>query len=73
MNNKYTPAMPVDPEAQGHIACGLTRAGYGLTKREYFAVRAMQSLIGVAPMPNGEIPAAALEYADALLEALENN
>jgi len=73
MNNKDTPAMPVDPEAQGHIACGITRAGYGLTKREYFAVRAMQSLIGVDRKISGDIPAAALEYADALLEALENN
>jgi hypothetical protein len=43
--------------------------GQGLTKREYFAAMAMQTMQGVVDLPN-EAAKEAVKYADALIEAL---
>jgi hypothetical protein len=59
-------------------ACGFDgpeHASYGLTKREYFAGLAMQGLTG-NPTSTGvfkDCATDAVNYADALLEALEAN
>lgn len=42
----------------------------GLTKREYFAVMAMQGLLARPQVGMDDIPTAAVRYADALIEAL---
>lgn len=73
MKSGDMPAMPVgdarsDWRAVNDVLCGLT-------KREHFAAIAMQSLINTTE-PGGiwhkTIAKEAVEYADALLAALEN-
>ena len=79
MNNGQQPAFPLQPtfNSDGQI-CEEHYAFEGITKREYFAAMAIQSCINSAVSVGGSaIPKAmaemALEYADALLAALEND
>jgi len=44
----------------------------GVTKREYFAVKAMEAMIISSPQQKESLCATAVEYADGLLSALEN-
>ncbi len=70
MNNADKPAAPVSEE--GVMACN--RVGKdGLTKREAFAMAAMQGLIGsnVSYRSPAAMAAEALDAADAVLKALE--
>jgi hypothetical protein len=82
LNAKDLPAFPVSEEETDRIDEGV-RIYYGLTKREYFAAKAMQAMIS---NPNVKRPSAgdklkediekfssiAVEYADGLIIALEN-
>lgn len=84
MKNADMPAVPTKLTVQTHSPRG---SGYpsnrevecaGLTKREMFAMHAMQGLLAAnsgwknsAPMTNSEIAQEAVDLADDLLEALE--
>lgn len=45
---------------------------YGLTKREYFAAKAMQGLLATGNYNDNDIAYYAVSVADAVLEELEN-
>jgi hypothetical protein len=64
MSKANVPAFPI-----------VTSAGFGtapgLTKREYFAAVALQGLLAFEPASINVIVPDAVEYADALLAALE--
>lgn len=64
-NNGDTPAMPVMDEYPEH------GQHYGLTKREKFAMAAMQGFCGDGGTQVVNIPKMAVEMADALLAELE--
>jgi hypothetical protein len=82
LNNKELPAFPISEEATDRLEEGVD-IYYGLSKREYFAAKAMQAMIS---NPNVKRPSAgdklkddiekfsniAVEYADGLISALEN-
>ncbi len=65
MNNSETPAYPI-------ITYTMIN-DYGLTKREEFAARAMQGILSLGLLSKEKVANASLEYADALLKALEEN
>lgn len=57
------------------IAAGNTYRQKGITKREYFALKAMQALISSGndfstPVDHSDIPGRAVRYADALIAEL---
>lgn len=82
MRNKDKPAFPISEEETDRIETGVD-IYFGLTKREYFAAKAMQAMIS---NPNIKRPAAgdkleadiekfstiAVEYSDGLIKALES-
>jgi len=84
MNNADTPANPLHNQSgkpldltDGHIDAGyLEQKGRifstGLSKREHFAVMAMQGLLAGGKAGAGGITNSSLVYADALLAALDN-
>ena len=53
MENSLQPAFPVSKEIAE--ASTITEYPYGLTKREYFAAKAMQSLITVQNVPISDV------------------
>jgi len=70
MNNSDLPAMPLSAGAMEAMEEGWGDTYSGLTKREYFAAKAMQAF--VQHTKNGKDAAkVAVEYADALLAELE--
>jgi len=77
MNNKETggPAFPVHPDMAGQLGCVPSQSDAGMTLRDYFAAKAMQSLItapNVRPMiEDGEVSWWAYKMADAMLKARE--
>tara|TARA_R110000787_G_scaffold224230_2_gene332438 strand:- start:22 stop:249 length:228 start_codon:yes stop_codon:yes gene_type:complete len=73
MNNADMPAAPISVSSITHDICSFDfEYGEGLTKREHFAGLAMQGLL--SHYGDSEIHyLAAVEYADALLKALENS
>jgi len=76
MKNADMPAMPCGVEQNRHNP-GHDPVCWGLTKRETFAMHAMQGLCansipGSHCTPNN-LTRAAIEYADTLLAALEDN
>jgi hypothetical protein len=76
MNNADMPAMPAEIMVQKTDTMWFGDKFPGLTKREHFAAMAMQGFIsaGWAGMPPVDILAGyAVEQADALLAALEEN
>ena len=74
MNNADMPAMPVDTFSEEGL-----RNYMGLTKREHFAGLAMQGLLAggycIDDSQNrlNDVPSEAINLADALLEALEQD
>lgn len=72
MKNADMPAMPLGDAclSSAHINPSVM----GLTKREYFAGLAMQGLLADSEVNAGSelVAIVAIEYADALLAALEN-
>ena len=79
MNNADQPAYPT-PIAQGENGIVMDTTEYsaingGLTKREMFAMSAMQGILsweGYKPFLRREVSIAALKQADALLKELSN-
>lgn len=76
MKNGDKPAYPLNEETQGRIGETYHIPHYGLTKREMFAMAAMQGLISKSNAPKhletaGQIVGAAVAMADLLLEELE--
>ena len=74
MNNADKPATPisVSSSTHGNICSSDFEYGEGLTKREHFAGLAMQGIL--CYFGNKDVPRcanASVEYADALLKALE--
>ena len=78
MRNGDTPAMPQDSELHFNEIGLCPTLGQGVTKREYFAGMAMQSLISSDYADDSDKRCAdetallAVEYANALLRALED-
>ena len=74
MNNADKPAMPisVSSSTHGNICSSDFEYGEGLTKREHFAGLAMQGLLSHYGDSYTHY-LAAVEYADALLKALEQD
>jgi len=77
MNNSDMPAMPQSvshSSYDGQLTASYDfDGGQGLTKREHFAAMAMQGILSSSANPTwekGDIAHSAIEYADALLEAL---
>jgi hypothetical protein len=78
MKNADMPAMPIlndmgAPHFSGDIALTNNNC-FGLTKREMFAMNAMQALVTAQPhwgMEFNEIAEIAVQHADALLQELE--
>jgi len=73
MTNADMPAMPisVSSSTHGNICSSDFAYGEGLTKREHFAGLAMQGLLAhYGTVVNGTF---AVEFADALLKALEQD
>lgn len=73
MNNSEQSAFPLQPtfNSEGQI-CNERYEYEGLTKREYFAAKAMQSVIMLQKDQSFENDSElAVKYADALLAALE--
>ena len=72
MNNKDAPAMPIGEQIDGIHLNSLCN---GLTKREMFAMHAMQGLCACSIPGGHNVPNSlakdAVAYADALLAALE--
>lgn len=65
MKNADLPAMPIiDDEISTHEK----EIHFGLTKREMFAMHAMQGMLSNSPL---FYPSRAVEYADELLKELE--
>lgn len=67
MKNSESPAMPT---IKHDVKCGLplhTTESKGLTKREVFAMHAMQGMLASSPL---FYPSRAVEYADELLKEL---
>ena len=76
MNNADKPAMPisVSSSTHGNICSSDFDFGEGLTKREHFAGLAMQALLAKYGNENADDCASyAVEYANALLKALEQD
>lgn len=84
MRNSDMPAMPLSGDAYNDFAgyvpgkTSFNPECQGLTKREMFAMYAVQGLLAAnsgwknsAPMTNSEIAQEAVDLADDLLEALE--
>ena len=81
MNNADKPAMPisVSSSTHGNICSSDFEYGEGLTKREHFAGLAMQGLLAggycIDDSQNrlNDVPSEAINLADALLKALEQD
>jgi len=75
MNNSEMPAMPLSAGAMEAMEEGWGDTYAGLTKREYFAAKAMQGMLATRDYIGTEYakPCAkfAVTYADALLAELE--
>jgi len=77
MNNADMPAMPVEVcttdgiDINGKQTSNRSWVEIGLTKREEFAARAMLGLITDGSRDPDYVAARSIEYADALLAALE--
>jgi hypothetical protein len=73
LNNKELPAFPISEEATDRLEEGVN-IYYGLSKREYFAAKALQGLCaGRTEYEDSMIDAnKAVELADLLLVALAN-
>jgi hypothetical protein len=72
MNNSDMPAAPIIYDNGVYVQSGMP--AIGLTKREYFAGLAMNSLILVSTdIRDTECALNAIDYADALLKALETS
>ena len=77
MSNKDTggPAFPVHPDMAAPLGCVPSSSDAGMSLRDYFAAKAMQSLItapNVRPMiEDGEVSWWAYKMADAMLKARE--
>jgi len=77
MNSKELggPAFPVHPDMAGQLGCVPSSSDAGMSLRDYFAAKAMQSLItapNVRPMiEDGEVSWWAYKMADAMLKARE--
>jgi len=77
MSNKDTggPAFPVHPDMAAQLGCVPSSSDAGMSLRDYFAAKAMQSLItapNVRPMiEDGEVSWWAYKMADAMLKARE--
>jgi len=75
MNSKELggPAFPVHPDMAAQLGCVPSQSDAGMTLRDYFAAKAMQSLItapNVRPMiEDGEVSGWAYKMADAMLKA----
>jgi hypothetical protein len=72
MENKDTPAYP-NTRKKVENGCLITANDLGLTKREYFAGLAMQGLLASGDVASYNITQWAVEYADTLLEELEES
>ena len=79
MNNGDKPASPLDSIAESDMCGGYNYEHSGLTKREAFAMAAMQGImVNSNPQVSDDssiylVAAIAVDQADALLAALENN
>ena len=77
MNSKELggPAFPVHPDMAAQLGCVPSSSDAGMSLRDYFAAKAMQSLItapNVRPMiEDGEVSWWAYKMADAMLKARE--
>ena len=76
LENKNLPAFPISEEQADRLEEGVD-IYYGLTKREYFAAKAMQGYAGgkytgQSGMPHEVIASWSVGMADALLSALAN-
>ncbi len=75
MNNGDMPANPIIGDTEGFIDFLQKIKGgrnYGLTKREQFAMAAMQGLIGLTSVSSEVLAKASIDAADALLKELSN-
>lgn len=75
MNNSEMPAMPISQGSIDRIDEGYyDDHGYGLTKREYAAIKAMQGLLSDSDYVKraDKVVAHSIALADLLLEALNN-
>ncbi len=71
MKNADMPAMPT-PVMDNHQTPHGTEPTYGLTKREMFAMAAMNGILSRTGSPDRHIVAGyAVDYADALLKELD--
>ena len=76
MNNEYksSPASPIESRSPNVSGGEGVRPWRGLTKREAFAMAAMQGICASSPSVSNEIIAIeAINLADILLKQLENN
>ena len=77
MNNGDKPASPLDSTAEFDVVKGYTFDMCGLTKREAFAMAAMQGMIRDISQPQTACSAVVAKlsvcFADALLKALEQS
>ena len=75
MNNGDKPASPLDSTAEFDVVKGYTFDMCGLTKREAFAMAAMQGNLKGSTIfgSKDELAEAAVKLADALLKALEQS
>lgn len=75
MKNSDMPAMPSQWKDFDSMGIEVTRESYhGLTKREYFAAKALQGLLaneGTNGVSCSDIAFSAVSFADDLLKALE--
>jgi hypothetical protein len=70
LNNRELPAFPISQEETYSLEEGVN-IYYGLTKREYFAAKAMQGLLSWGQDLQGYTAKKAVTYADELIKALE--
>jgi hypothetical protein len=74
LNNRELPAFPISQEETYSLEEGVN-IYYGLTKREYFAAKAMQGVMSSSthgvPENTKRCAEIAVEWADELIKALE--
>jgi len=71
-NDKGGPAFPLHPDMASQLGCIPSASDAGMSLRDYFAAKAMQSLIVVYSDDKnlvGDYAQRAFEIADAMLEA----
>ena len=71
MNNGDTPAMPLEDTMNHRLEEGFFDIGIGLTKREYFAIHALQGILANPNELDVSAAAAALHEAKELLMVLQ--